>query len=186
MMSRTPILFSRALTAAFLAKSLVGSAAFSPVSRPKHGVASYSSSSVRLQMVSMKEAAEQVLSNPKWPPEWPYTDADFTRQDETDDGYFYQSPRLWVCRLYPLVIVHAAQVNIISGLVITCPCDSRSEKDRFAINFDRWLCVGLWHDIFISSGESRPREIVNLRKYVSYVDSQNFSTLTCFFNSSYI
>eukprot|EP00978_Attheya_sp_CCMP212_P018935 scaffold52348_cov57-Attheya_sp.AAC.5 len=89
-MSRTPILFSRALTAAFLAKSLVGSAAFSPAIRPKHNVASYASSTVRLQMVT----AEQVLANPKWPPAWPFTDADFSRQDETDDGYFYQSPRL--------------------------------------------------------------------------------------------
>lgn len=37
---------------------------------------------------------ERVLENPKWPPEWPFTEKDFARQDESDDGYFYESPRL--------------------------------------------------------------------------------------------
>lgn len=37
---------------------------------------------------------ERVLSNPQWPPEWPFTDTDFIRQDESDDGLFYESPRL--------------------------------------------------------------------------------------------
>jgi len=37
---------------------------------------------------------ERVLSNPQWPPEWSFTDTDFIRQDESDDGLFYESPRL--------------------------------------------------------------------------------------------
>jgi len=38
--------------------------------------------------------AEKVLQNPKWPDEWPYSPEDFTREDESDDGIFYQSSRL--------------------------------------------------------------------------------------------
>jgi SAM-dependent methyltransferase len=44
--------------------------------------------------MSPKSMAEKVLSNPKWPPEWPYSEEDFTRMDETDDSIFYDSPRL--------------------------------------------------------------------------------------------
>lgn len=38
--------------------------------------------------------AEKVLSAPKWPPEWPYSEEDFARMDESDDEIFYDSPRL--------------------------------------------------------------------------------------------
>jgi hypothetical protein len=38
--------------------------------------------------------AEKVLENAKFPPEWPYTEIDFARQDETDDSVFYDSARL--------------------------------------------------------------------------------------------
>lgn len=37
---------------------------------------------------------EKVLENPKWPAEWPYTDLDFKRMDESDDKIFYDTPRL--------------------------------------------------------------------------------------------
>mmetsp|Transcript_7497 Transcript_7497/g.11257 ORF Transcript_7497/g.11257 Transcript_7497/m.11257 type:complete len:262 (-) Transcript_7497:43-828(-) len=44
---------------------------------------------------SMKELAEKVLVQAKFPPEWPYNDAvDFARQDESDDGIFYEPSRL--------------------------------------------------------------------------------------------
>mmetsp|Transcript_100149 Transcript_100149/g.180701 ORF Transcript_100149/g.180701 Transcript_100149/m.180701 type:complete len:475 (-) Transcript_100149:39-1463(-) len=35
----------------------------------------------------------QVLQTPSWPPAWPYTAADFKRQDESDDSRFYDEPR---------------------------------------------------------------------------------------------
>jgi hypothetical protein len=38
--------------------------------------------------------AEKVLENPKWPEEWPYSEEDFYRQDESNDGLFYYQPRL--------------------------------------------------------------------------------------------
>jgi SAM-dependent methyltransferase len=38
--------------------------------------------------------AEKVLISPKWPAEWPYSDVDFRRMDESDDKIFYDSPRL--------------------------------------------------------------------------------------------
>jgi len=37
---------------------------------------------------------ERVLDEPKYPPEWPFSDDDFTRQDESIDSIFYDSPRL--------------------------------------------------------------------------------------------
>uniref|UniRef100_A0A7S0Z0W2 Methyltransferase type 11 domain-containing protein n=1 Tax=Hemiselmis tepida TaxID=464990 RepID=A0A7S0Z0W2_9CRYP len=37
---------------------------------------------------------EDVLANPKWPEEWPFSDSDFKRMDETDDEIFYDTPRL--------------------------------------------------------------------------------------------
>lgn len=58
----------------------------------------YSSSSSSLVLAAaastMKEFAEGVLKNPKFPPEWPYSPSDFERQDESDDSIFYDSPRL--------------------------------------------------------------------------------------------
>jgi hypothetical protein len=38
--------------------------------------------------------AEKVLENPKWPAEWPYSDEDFARMDESDDAIFYEPSRL--------------------------------------------------------------------------------------------
>jgi cyclopropane fatty-acyl-phospholipid synthase-like methyltransferase len=38
--------------------------------------------------------AERVLENPKWPSEWPYSEADFRRMDESNDKNFYEAPRL--------------------------------------------------------------------------------------------
>ena len=38
--------------------------------------------------------AEKVLENPKWPTEWPYSEDDFYRQDESNDGIFYGQARL--------------------------------------------------------------------------------------------
>ena len=38
--------------------------------------------------------AEDVLKNPRWPEKWPYTPADFRREDESVDTYFYSQPRL--------------------------------------------------------------------------------------------
>ena len=43
---------------------------------------------------TMKEFAEKVLVNPKFPPEWPFSPEDFMRQDESDDTIFYDQPRL--------------------------------------------------------------------------------------------
>ena len=43
---------------------------------------------------SVDNMAEKVLLTPKFPPEWPYTEIDFSRTDESDDGIFYDSPRL--------------------------------------------------------------------------------------------
>ena len=44
--------------------------------------------------LSASSMAEKVLQTPKWPPEWPYSDVDFARMDESDDTVFYDSPRL--------------------------------------------------------------------------------------------
>ena len=43
---------------------------------------------------SSTSMAEKVLLNPKWPPEWPYTEKDLARMDESVDSVFYESPRL--------------------------------------------------------------------------------------------
>jgi len=53
-----------------------------------------SSSSTSLKSSSMKDLAEKVLANPKFPPEWPFSPADFERTDESDDSIFYDQPRL--------------------------------------------------------------------------------------------
>ena len=42
----------------------------------------------------LKSIAERVLENPKWPEEWPYTERDLARMDESVDTIFYESPRL--------------------------------------------------------------------------------------------
>jgi hypothetical protein len=43
---------------------------------------------------SSSSLIEAVLQNPKWPPQWPYSEEDFKRQDETNDALFYEQPRL--------------------------------------------------------------------------------------------
>jgi len=47
-----------------------------------------------LNMSDMKSIAEKVLSNPQWPEEWPYSEQDLARMDESNDNIFYDSPRL--------------------------------------------------------------------------------------------
>jgi len=42
----------------------------------------------------MGSMAEKVLENPKFPEEWPYSEKDFARMDESNDAVFYDSPRL--------------------------------------------------------------------------------------------
>ena len=44
--------------------------------------------------MSPKSIAEKVLASPKWPAEWPYSEMDFRRMDESDDKIFYDTPRL--------------------------------------------------------------------------------------------
>jgi SAM-dependent methyltransferase len=44
--------------------------------------------------VKMSSMISKVLENPNWPKKWPYTEQDFKRMDETDDGLFYSEPRL--------------------------------------------------------------------------------------------
>lgn len=39
-------------------------------------------------------SAEEVLKRVDWPDEWPYSDADFHRQDESGDAFFYENARL--------------------------------------------------------------------------------------------
>ena len=41
-----------------------------------------------------KTVYEKVLEDPKFPPEWPFTAADFSRTDEDNDGVFYSQSRL--------------------------------------------------------------------------------------------
>ena len=45
--------------------------------------------------LSLKSIAEKVLEAPKWPPAWPYNDAeDFAVMDPSEDEIFYDQPRL--------------------------------------------------------------------------------------------
>ncbi len=48
----------------------------------------------RLPITLFGSMAEKVLENPKFPDEWPYSPADFSRMDESKDAIFYDSPRL--------------------------------------------------------------------------------------------
>ncbi|KAL7486706.1 hypothetical protein ACHAW6_012303 [Cyclotella cf. meneghiniana] len=59
----------------------------SALSNPTRGITTLLAS-------SMKELAEKVLVNPKFPPEWPFSKSDFERHDESDDAIFYDQPRL--------------------------------------------------------------------------------------------
>lgn len=43
---------------------------------------------------SMSSMVEKVLENPQWPESWPFSSQDFARVDESDDGIFYNQPRL--------------------------------------------------------------------------------------------
>lgn len=44
--------------------------------------------------MSSKISVADVLKDPKWPDKWPFKPADFSRQDESTDTYFYSEPRL--------------------------------------------------------------------------------------------
>lgn len=42
----------------------------------------------------MAYSVADILKNPKFPPEWPFSPMDFKRQDEMTDNMFYYQPRL--------------------------------------------------------------------------------------------
>jgi SAM-dependent methyltransferase len=71
-------------------KPLLTSGFVSPTARYARTVTTATS----ISAASMKELAEKVLTNPKFPPQWPYSPSDFQRSDESDDGIFYDQPRL--------------------------------------------------------------------------------------------
>jgi SAM-dependent methyltransferase len=43
---------------------------------------------------SSNKLAEKVLERPQFPDQWPYSEQDFARMDESNDAVFYDSPRL--------------------------------------------------------------------------------------------
>jgi hypothetical protein len=72
----------------------IGSLALAPaVSRLAPSTSARSRFSVRMSG-SVRLTAEEVLKNPKWPATWPYSAQDFARADESEDEFFYDSPRL--------------------------------------------------------------------------------------------
>jgi cyclopropane fatty-acyl-phospholipid synthase-like methyltransferase len=48
----------------------------------------------RMPITVLGSIAEKVLERPKFPDEWPYSEQDFARMDESNDAVFYDSPRL--------------------------------------------------------------------------------------------
>ncbi|CAK9016365.1 unnamed protein product [Durusdinium trenchii] len=48
---------------------------------------------VKVPFAIANSPVSEVLKEPKWPEKWPYTAADFRRQDESDDQGFYNAPR---------------------------------------------------------------------------------------------
>lgn len=50
----------------------------------------------RRVMNAGKVSADDVLRDPKWPKEFPFSERDFQRGDESDDAYFYAQPRIGV------------------------------------------------------------------------------------------
>jgi hypothetical protein len=80
-----PVVFA-AMTAP-RSTAFLGRASLSVPNRVKHTVSSNNN-------VDDIPVAEKVLLNPKWPSEWPYSDADFARMDESEDTIFYNQPRL--------------------------------------------------------------------------------------------
>ena len=53
-----------------------------------------SHTSVSVAHLGKEGAAAAVLENPEWPEEWPFTEEDFKRYDETSDLDFYAAPRI--------------------------------------------------------------------------------------------
>lgn len=49
--------------------------------------------SVHVPIVAADSPVSKVFEKPSWPTAWPYEAKDFTRQDETDDENFYDTPR---------------------------------------------------------------------------------------------
>ena len=71
----------------FLVASLVTALASGFMTHPSGG--HFSTALNAKQTISV----EDVLANPKWPDEWPFSPADLRRQDEMDDSMFYSVPR---------------------------------------------------------------------------------------------
>jgi len=83
------VLLQMVLLLSLLRKSVVAFVA--PMS------SSSSSSSPRVSLSSLaagKIKVEDILKTPQWPEKWPFKPADFSRQDPSDDNYFYGQPRL--------------------------------------------------------------------------------------------
>eukprot|EP01041_Mallomonas_annulata_P002484 gene2484-4836_t len=82
---------------------------------------------------------EDVLKTPQWPEKWPFTPADFVRQDESTDAFFYDQPRLVyhiddaavgaLTRYYKSVFFEGADVlDICSSWVSHFPTDIKLGK----------------------------------------------------------
>lgn len=50
----------------------------------------------RVMSSSNQVSVEEVLRRAKYPEQWPFSERDFRRSDESSDSYFYQQPRIGV------------------------------------------------------------------------------------------
>lgn len=67
---------------------------FKEATRRGMEVAGWRRSRVRVAHAIADSPVTQVLQRPSWPVAWPYSQSDFSRIDESDDGRFYAEPRL--------------------------------------------------------------------------------------------
>ena len=72
--------------------------AFAPAAITRTSISTTTTSTRKTTNLMMsaqpKSLAEKVLLNPQWPEEWPYSEQDLARMDESQDSIFYESPRL--------------------------------------------------------------------------------------------
>lgn len=84
--------------------------------------------------------AEAVLENAEWPPQFPFSANDFRRQDERQDAFFYQQPRIGVFHIdefavrslmsyYKRTLAPAADIlDLCSSWVSHLPSDYRESS----------------------------------------------------------
>jgi len=153
------------------------------------GMASASGLQMRIGAGNIK--IEDILKNPKWPEKFPFTDADFRRQDESDDVEFYEQPRLVTHiddkAIESLTNFYAENIRPGSDILDICSSWISHYPKDFTEKMGRRSGLGMNEFELSKNKQLTDYVVANLNKDPKFpFEDQSFDVVTCVVSVDYL